>query len=119
MNFKYFKFSPTSEQFRVTFVRLLTILIHSTFPLKAYRFKLAIELRDEEEVDASIGMEDRWIAGLQRERRRVGGQGGYGGMEGSTGDTEADELGMRENLKAGPSTPSLYLHSTAENIEQK
>lgn len=84
-------------------------------------FTLAIELRDEEEVDASIGREHRWIVaepGLQRERRRGAGEGGYGGIEGSTGDTEADEFGMGENLRAGPCTASLYPRSTTVLIEK-
>ena len=63
-------------------------------------FTLAIELRDEEGVDAPIGRGDRWIAaepGLQKERRREG--GGYGGFEGSGGDVDAEEYSVGESRK--------------------
>ena len=63
-------------------------------------FTLAIELRDEEGVDAPIGRGDRWVAaepGLQKERRRDG--GGYGGFEGGSDDAKVDRLGVGESKK--------------------
>ena len=64
-------------------------------------FTLAIELRDEEGVDAPIGRGDRWIAaepGLQKERKREG--GGYGAsFESSSGDVELEQYGVGESQK--------------------
>ena len=64
-------------------------------------FTLAIELRDEEGVDAPIGRGDRWIPaepGLQKERRREG--GGYGGgFEVSSDDFEVEGYGVAESEK--------------------
>lgn len=64
-------------------------------------FTLAIELRDEEGVDAPIGRGDRWIPaepGLQKERRREG--GGYGGgFESSSADVELEQYGVGESQK--------------------
>lgn len=100
---KKFNPPPTSdlpEQFRATLARLSTSLTRLNPLPEDCSFTLAIELRDEEEVDPPIGRGDRWVAaepGLQKERRREG--GGYGGVEGSSGDTEVEEFGMGETKK--------------------
>ena len=86
-------------------------------------FTLAIELRDEEGVDAPIGKQDRWIAaepGLQKERRREG--GGYGGFEGSSGDIEAEESRggksrKGEDLGGVRTTPVRALEAGAFKME--
>lgn len=100
---KKFNPPPTSdlpEQFRATLARLSTSLTRLNPLPEDCNFTLAIELRDEEEVDAPIGRGDRWIPaepGLQKERRRGG--VGHGGFEGSSGDTEADGFSMGESKK--------------------
>ena len=100
---KKFNPPPTSdlpEQFRATLARLSTSLTRLKKLPEDCSFTLAIELRDEEGVDAPIGREDRWIAaepGLQKERRR--GAGGYEGSEGSSGDTETKDSGVGESKK--------------------
>lgn len=91
---KKFNPPPTSdlpEQFRATLARLSTSLTRLNPLPEDCSFTLAIELRDEEEVDPPIGRGDRWVAaepGLQKERRREGG-----------GDTEVEEFGMGETKK--------------------
>ena len=100
---KKFNPPPTSdlpEQFRATLARLSTSLSRLNSLPEDCSFTLAIELRDEEGVDAPIGRGDRWVAaepGLQKERRRDG--DGYRGFEGSSGDTEFDEFGIGASKK--------------------
>ncbi|KAK4696497.1 mitotic spindle assembly checkpoint protein MAD2B, partial [Lecanoromycetidae sp. Uapishka_2] len=88
---KRFDPPPTSdlpEQFRATFARLSTSLSGLRPLPEDCSFTLAIELRDEDGVEAPIGREGGWIAaepGLQRERkgREQAGVGSGGGLEGS------------------------------------
>ncbi|KAF6229084.1 hypothetical protein HO133_007198 [Letharia lupina] len=100
---KKFNPPPTSdlpEQFRATLARLSTSLTRLNPLPEDCSFTLAIELRDEEVVDAPIGRGDRWVAaepGLQKERRRDGND--YGGFEGGSGDTEVVEVGLGESKK--------------------
>ncbi|KAL9136681.1 MAG: hypothetical protein Q9175_002105 [Cornicularia normoerica] len=100
---KKFNPPPTSdlpEQFRATLARLSTSLTRLNPLPEDCSFTLAIELRDEEGVDAPIGRGDRWVAaepGLQKERRREG--GGYGGFESSSGDTEVEEFRIGDSKK--------------------
>ena len=100
---KKFNPPPTSdlpEQFRATLARLSTSLTRLNPLPEDCSFTLAIELRDEEGVDAPIGRGDPWIAaepGLQKERRRAG--GGYGGFEGSSGDVEDESFRVGESQK--------------------
>ena len=101
---KRFNPPPTSdlpEQFRATLARLSTSLARLNPLPEDCSFTLAIELRDEEGVDAPIGRGDRWVAaepGLQRERRREGAGGDV--LEGtSSGDAETEEYRMGESSK--------------------
>ena len=92
--------SDLPEQFRATLARLSTSLSRLNPLPEDCSFTLAIELRDDEEVDAPIGRGDRWIAaepGLQKERKAE--SLGYRDFEGSTGDVEAEDLRMGESRK--------------------
>ena len=73
---------PTSdlpEQFRATLARLSMSLGNLKTLPEDCSFTLAVELRDEEDVDPPIGREDSWIAaqpGLQKESNRKNSGGG-------------------------------------------
>ncbi len=72
---KRFDPPPTSdlpEQFRATFARLSTSLTGLRPLPEDSSFTLAIQLRDEDDVDAPLGGEGGWVAaepGLQKERQ--------------------------------------------------
>ena len=100
---KKFNPPPTAdlpEQFRATLARLSTSLSRLNPLPEDCSFTLAIELRDDEDVDAPIGRGDRWIAaepGLQKERK--GRSLGYRDLEGSAGGAEAEDVRMGESRK--------------------
>lgn len=72
------------EQFRATLARLTTSLGKLKALPEDCSFTLAIELRDEEDVDPPLGRDAAWIAaepGLQRERRGKDSASDEGGRE--------------------------------------
>lgn len=101
-NERMFNPPPTSDlpqQFRATLTRLGTSLAKLSPLPEDCSFTVAIEMRDEEDVEAPISKEGQWIAaepGLQRDRQIRGGANAGFGLEtgyGVNGSRKGKDLG--------------------------